>query len=142
MNPSDAIMAGREILEPLLAPAGFRFELLLAGDSSNGPYAEAAYVRDDRRLAFSYRLALGDVEYRVGDATLDHNAYMRLLGVYPRSVFASFSREEPLAGFEALRTDLAAFGEDFLVGPGTEFVRLASAAGFRVPSRPAVSGQA
>lgn len=126
MKPIDAILAGRGILDSIMAPAGFRFEPPAGGESSGGPYAEAAYVRGDRRLKFSYRFALGDVEYRIGDAALDHIAYMRLLGAYPKCAFASFSREEPMAGFEALRDDLAAFAGDFLNGPGDEFLRLAA----------------
>lgn len=126
MKPIDAILAGRGILDSIMTPAGYDFEPPFAGESSGGPYAEAAYVRGDRRLAFSYRFALGDVEYRIGDAALGHIAYMRLLDVYPQCAFASFSREEPMAGFEALRDDLAAFAGDFLYGPGDEFLRLAA----------------
>lgn len=126
MTPHETILAGRPILDAVLAPAGFQFDAPTADQASGGPFATASYHRDDRRLTFSYRYALGAVEYSIGNATLEHITYMRLLGVYERCELARFSRDEPLAGFQALRHDLEAFADDFLRGPGDEFRRLAA----------------
>jgi hypothetical protein len=52
---------------------------------------------------------------------------MRLLDMHSDSEYSRFSRELPLAGFEALRHDLAFYCADFLTGPGEEFKRLAMA---------------
>jgi hypothetical protein len=125
MNPSEAIVVGCRILDPVMTPAGFTFVPGTVGKGSGGNFASASYLRDDRRLDFSYRCALGAVEYHIGDLVLDHNSYMRLLGVWSDSEYSRFSRDAELAGFEALRNDLERYCADFLVGPGEEFRRLA-----------------
>ncbi len=108
-----------------MIPAGFAFASGSTGKGSGGAFASASYVRDNRRLDFSYRWALGAVEYHIGESILKHPSYMRLLGVYRDSEYSRFSRDVALAGFEALRHDLEHFGYDFLAGPGKEFERLA-----------------
>jgi hypothetical protein len=125
VEPSEAIEAGRKILDGVLLPAAFAFVPGAAGKGSGGTFASAAYVRGERRLEFSYRWAVGEVTYYIGDDALGHDSYMRLLHVYAQSEFARFSRDEPLAGFEALGHDLKHFCGDFLTGPGTEFQMLA-----------------
>ena len=126
MFPTEAIAAGRQILDALMASAGFHFEAGDSGQGSGGRFATASYIRGDRRLSFSFRWALGCVEYRIGDSVLDHNDYMRLLGAYGGSEYCRFSRESPLAGFEAVRHDLDRFCSDFLHGDGADFQRLAA----------------
>jgi len=126
MNPLEAIDAGRKILDPVMTAAGFAYEPASAGNGSGGPFAAAAYVRDDRRMSFSYRWAIGDVQYQIGSDSLEHMAYMRSLGHYFDAHFAAFSREVPMAGFVALAHDLKAFAADFLRGKGVEFRRFAT----------------
>jgi hypothetical protein len=125
VNPSEAIEAGRQILDKVMIPAGFEFVHGSIGHGSGGHFASASYTRGNRRLDLSYRWALGAVEYRIDESALDHNAYMRLLGVWAESEYSHFSRDVALAGFEALRHDLECYCSDFLVGPGAEFKRLA-----------------
>lgn len=126
MNPLAAIDAGRQFLDPVCAAHGFEFRPGTTGNSSGGPYATAEYVRGERRLAISFRWGLGDVWYWIGNDTLDHATYMRLLGHYLDSRFASCSRDEPLAGFLALAHDLREFAGDFLCGNGAAFRRFAT----------------
>jgi hypothetical protein len=127
MNPAEAIEGGREILDPVMVPAGFAFLYGTTGKGSGGHFASASYRKEDRRLDFSYRWHVGAVEYHVGEATMDHDSYMRLLNVYGESQFSRFSHDVPLAGFEALRHDLELYCADFLTGPADEFCRLAAA---------------
>lgn len=126
MTPGEAIEAGRTILDPLLAPAGFRWESLGEGRGSGGPFAQAAYVKGDLRLEFSYRWALGDVRYQVGGASIEHASLMRMLGAYRSAKFLSFDRADPLAGFVALYDDLVAYCDDFVHGQGSIVRRLAA----------------
>jgi hypothetical protein len=125
MKPADAIESGRIILDPLLNAAGFAFGSVTEGKGSGGCFASAAYTRGDRQLSFSYRNALGCVEYSVGSSSLEHISYMRLLDKYDACRFASYSHDHPLAGFFALRHDLECFAGDFLNGTADEFRRLA-----------------
>jgi hypothetical protein len=127
MDPTEAIETGRRILDRVLIPAGFVFLLGPTGKGSGGHFASASYVKQNRRLDFSYRWALGAVEYHIDEASLDHTSYMRLLNVHRESEYGRFPRDVPLAGFEALRHDLELYCADFLVGPGDEFRRLATA---------------
>lgn len=127
MDPAEAIEAGRRILDLVMVPAGFVFELGTEGKGSGGHCASASYRKGNRTLSFSYRWALGEVEYRLGEARLDHDSYMRSLSVYRESEYCRFPRDVPLAGFEALRYDLERYCQDFLTGPGEEFTGLAKA---------------
>jgi hypothetical protein len=124
MHPTEAIDAGRKILDQVLISAGFVFAFGDCGHGSGGTFSTGAYVKNDRKLAFSFRWALGAVEYHVGEDCLDHNLYMRLLDVYDKSEFSRFSRDVPLAGFYALRHDLEHFCSDFVLGSGEEIQRL------------------
>lgn len=72
LTPHDAVLSGRPILDAVMLPAGFQFEPPTAAEGSGGPFATASYFRNDRCLTFSYRYALGAVEYRIGEAVLDH----------------------------------------------------------------------
>jgi hypothetical protein len=125
VQPVEAIEAGRRILDQVMIPAGFVFALGTTGAGLGGRFASASYSRGDRRLDFSYRWALGAVEYHIGGSTLDHRSYMCALGVARDSEYSRFSRDTAIAGFEALRHDLEHCCSDFLVGPGEEFQKLA-----------------
>ncbi len=125
VDPAEAIEAGRKILDRVLVPAGFAYLPGVTGKGSGGHFASASYVRGNRRLDFSYRWALGAVEYHIGAQSLGHASYMRLLGVHLESEYSRFPRDVPLAGFEALCHDLELYCTDFLAGPGEEFGRLA-----------------
>ena len=104
MTPEEAIEAGRKILDQVMVAAGFAFLLGPSGKGSGGHFASASYFKDDRRLVFSYRWALGAVEYYMGEEGLDHNSYMRLLGVYGESEFCRSSAMSHLLGLRRCAT--------------------------------------
>jgi hypothetical protein len=114
-DPEERVRRGRAYLDPVLLPAGFAFAPGDHGSSCNGPFAQGAYVRGDRRLDFSVRGRLGLVTYRVGALTLSHEDLVRAathgarIGAYPG--FQSDAGDE----FDRLAQDLA--------GPATAFVR-------------------
>lgn len=64
------------------------------------------------------------VTYHVGDASLGHEDYMRLLGVYGRNLYPDFPRH-PLDSFRSLASDLENFCSDFVSGEGVQFRALA-----------------
>ena len=122
MNPQEALQAGRQILDPVLLPAGFNYVAGEAGDSSGGPFARAVYAKDDRELELHFRRALM-AAYRVGGKELSHNDYMKRKGVWAESQYARFSRDGPLDGFRALRADLEKFCAEFIRGSGEEIAQ-------------------
>src|SRR3954467_12336148 len=116
MQPVAALEAGAVILDPVVVPTGFAFELLESGRSSGGDYAYGEYVRGDRRLELHFRHSLGLVTYHVGSNALSHEAYMKALGVRPSEAQYPGYSEDPLDGFRHLAADIIAFGDDFLRG--------------------------
>jgi hypothetical protein len=122
--PQQALEDGRQFLDPLMLGSGFAYVPGVAGSSSGGPFARAAYVKADRSLELHFRYALMAV-YRIGEAELSHNDYMKLKRVWADSEYARFSRDNPLDGFRALSIDLQRFCSDFVSGDGEELRRLA-----------------
>ena len=114
MHSSELLSAGRTILDPVLAAAGFEFEPAGAGQGSGGPFARGAYVRGHRRLTFSVRWALGDVVYHLGSAASPHE-FLVLALQGRRGAYPGFSAD-PLDGFRHLRADLEAQMAVFLSG--------------------------
>jgi hypothetical protein len=51
---------------------------------------------------------------------------MRFLGKDRDSAYAWFSRESPMAGFEALKRDLELYCQNFLVGSGDTVLQAAA----------------
>jgi hypothetical protein len=119
MTPEEVLSNGRSALDPLLATQGFEFVLGPHGDSSGGAYVSAAYVSGERRLELHVRHSLGLVTYRVGGASVGHEALMRYLGVYGRNAYPGFSNG-PMAAFERLRLDLQNYCHIFLAGSDAE----------------------
>jgi hypothetical protein len=124
-NPKDCLLKGVRILDPVLTPLGFEFHLESAGKGSGGYFASATYRKDDRTLELHFRESLGLVTYHIGSAALDHETYMRLLGVYGENQYPDFP-SDPLESFKHLAADLQSYCSDFLSGDGEEFVRLAA----------------
>ncbi|MDD4892152.1 MAG: hypothetical protein PHU85_19690 [Phycisphaerae bacterium] len=124
-DPREQLLAGAVILEPAMGPAGFKFQLDATGRGSGGDFATGSFVRGDRRLELHYRWGLGIVVYHVGEWTLDHRSYMKLLDVDLESEFRSSSLDKTLDGFERLKKDLQRFGADFLNGDASQFRKLA-----------------
>ena len=115
------LQKGANILASVFEPQGFRFSLMASGLSSGGAFAQGEFVRGDRKLELHFRYSLGLVPYHIGEASLAHEDYLRmLLGRPGASHYPGFS-ENPLAAFEALRQDLVEHGADFLSGSGERF---------------------
>jgi hypothetical protein len=127
----ETFTAGVQVVAPLLERHGFHFE----GESvRNNPsivglgeeVAFGEFRRGDRRLLVELYYSLGPVKYYVGDLWLEHEPYMRAIGVASgENAYPGFSHD-PLDGFRHLRTDLQRFGHDFLEGDASILIRAAS----------------
>ncbi|HKO15708.1 MAG TPA: hypothetical protein VJU87_05685 [Gemmatimonadaceae bacterium] len=128
IDPHVALARGREILDPVLTQHGFEF--VQASQPGTGDTASGAYVRGTRRLTFSFRAgALGNVVYHVGEHTLAHEGYMRLvLGPEGSNEYPGFAKD-PLMGFHHLCHDLATYAGVFLTGSDERFAQLVRLAG-------------
>jgi hypothetical protein len=126
-DPKDQLVAGRELLDPVLLPHGFTFKLERTGVGSGGAFASGNYSRNDRRLELHFRSSLGLVTYHVASASLGHESYMRLLGVRDKCSYPDFSQSS-LDSFRNLASDIERFCSDFLAGDGEEFQRLSASA--------------
>lgn len=104
---------GRSILDPVLEPHGFGFEIVAEGKSSGGPVAVGEYRRGDRSVELHVRWALGIVRYRIGDIALDHRDYVACLGGV--AAYPGFS-DGPLDSFRHLAADLRAVCSAFVTG--------------------------
>src|SRR5215470_18759503 len=124
-EPKSQLVAGCEFLDPILVPRGFTFKIERAGLGSGGAFASGSYSRADRRLELHFRYSLGLVTYHIGDASLDHESYMRFLGVRDKCSYPDFPKS-PLDSFRSLAIDLERFCFDFLVGDGQEFRRMSA----------------
>jgi hypothetical protein len=125
---------GAELLAAVLEPHGFRYAAGEADRGSGGLFARGVFVRDDRRIEFSARYALGEVLYHAAGATLRHEDYMRVAAGPGQHAYPGFSAD-PLDGFRHLASDLARFGTTFLAGSDAEFAAVAAeAARTRPPS--------
>lgn len=124
-DPTKQLVAGSKILDPVMNAFGFVFCLNEAGEGSGGHFARGCYRKGNRVLDLHYRWGLGIVTYRIGDEELDHNTYMKLLGVAALSEFMQSKLDRTLDGFHKLVADLERFGADFLNGDGSQFRSLA-----------------
>lgn len=123
-DPESLLALGREILDPVLDPAGFRFVQGASGTGSGGTFTRGEYRRGDRRLELHVRRSLGLVRYHVGAASLGHEEYVdALAGPRAPRDYPGFS-DDPMAGFQHLRADLESYGAMFLEGPDEDFLRL------------------
>jgi len=114
MEPTNTLLAGARILDAVLVPLKFIFQLRGEGRSSGGPFAWGEYTRGDRRLELHFRRGLGLVRYHAASRSVSHEGYMRELGIWEQCEYADFSAE-PLDAFRGLAHDLG-FASDFLAG--------------------------
>jgi hypothetical protein len=122
-KPREILGLGCEVLDPILHAHGFSFEYGGEGPSSGGPYAFGSYVNSDRRIEIHFRHSLGLVTYHFGEASLDHEAYMRaLLGDAGGNKYPGFS-DNPLDAFGDLADDLQSFAGAFLNNDAEGFMR-------------------
>jgi hypothetical protein len=120
VRPKELLLAGVEILDVVLRPCGFVFVLEHHAKGSGGWFASGSYQKGDRRLQLHFRQSLGMVTYFLGADRLDHETYMRLLGVYGRNLYPDFP-QEPLDSFRHLASDIESFCADFVSGDSEQF---------------------
>jgi hypothetical protein len=127
VQPSEVLLEGVRLLEPVLAPHGVRFEFRGTGRGSGGDFAWGEFARGDRRLELHFMYSLGLVTYHVGEFQIAPEPYLRALGV-PRGAnrYPGFS-DEPLDGFRGLAHDVGRFGGEFLSGDAAVLCRAARA---------------
>jgi hypothetical protein len=124
-GPEQTLRGGVAILDPVLKPPGFKFLIQGAGKGSGGPFVFGKYVRGDRFIELHYRHSLGLVTYNIGSDSLDHETYMRFLGVFGKNSYPDFP-ETPLDSFRSLAKDLERYCGDFLRGDGRQFREFAA----------------
>jgi hypothetical protein len=112
------LLQGVEILDVVLAPAGFVLTETDCGTSSGGSFATGVLTCADRALSLSYRYSLGEVSYRWGETNVGHSDYLRALRV--KGAYPGFSKE-PLDGFRHLLVDLKGPLAGFVNGDRTDF---------------------
>jgi hypothetical protein len=122
------LAAGLADVEPVLTRCGFKLAAQDAGKGSGGYLASADFIKGDRTVHLWLRFNSLSVSYDLGGHELSHSDYMReLLGAGGGNRFPAFADDRAQA-FAALRHDLATFCEDFLVGPGQDYLRCWKAA--------------
>ena len=114
MSPKENLIAGANMLAPLLNSNEFVFEFRNEGRGSGGFFAWGEFVRGDRRIELHFRYSLGLVTYHLGALHARHETYMKELGVLGRNRYPGFS-DESLDAFRGLMHDLH-FAADFLSG--------------------------
>ena len=119
----DSLALVRGTLDQRLESRGFQFVEKGQAAGSGGEFAEAHYVRGDRRLELWWRGDVLAARYVDGDAVLGHSLYLSLLG-------ARASKRFPCAGglasqIEALACDLDFHCVGFLDRSSDEVRRLA-----------------
>jgi len=127
-SPSEILLEGCKILDPIMHQYGFSFAFEGSGKGSGGEHASGAYVNGNRKLELHYRYSLGLVTYHFGETSVGHESYMRaILGTNDGNRYPGFS-DEPLDGFRFLAYDLEHFASAFLLGRFTEFGKYITAA--------------
>ena len=110
MNPpsrpeEELLRAGVDALRPVLEPHGFVFRMGEVGKGSGGYSASGFFEHDKRSLEFHVRYGLGMVTYRIGNAELSHEKYLRYAGHWKQRSYPNFG-ETILESFQALAQDL------------------------------------
>ena len=118
------LIAGAEILGRVLRPHGFIFRREASGKGSGGEFSSGAFYRDNRHLELHFRYSLGLVCYHIDQCSLEHETYMRLLGVYGKNRYPDFSADA-LQPFHHLADDIEKYCDSFTVSDGREFCELA-----------------
>ena len=122
MNPKEQLLEGVDILEPILAPYGFKFTSESEGPSSGGKFACGAFISGNKRLELHVRYNLGLVSYQVGNIKMQHTDFLYAQGVkgqYPGTTSTVIN------AFRNLAEDLKNYGKPFLNTDTTEFDKLA-----------------
>lgn len=124
-SPKEELESGVTILAPALTPHGFVFMFQDAGCGSGGNFAWGKYVRHDRSLHLHHRRGLGIIQYHIADLCIDHETYLKSLGVENQSDVLWMPLESGIDRYKGLRSDLERFCSDFLSGPAVEWTSAA-----------------
>jgi hypothetical protein len=143
VNAETTLQQGSALLASLLEPQGFAYEAGAVTCSETQEAACGAFARaDGRRLELTVvrviateggvvpnaRTILRDVIYRIGDLSLQHEAYMAVvLGEEGSNQYPTFGGQ-PLDGFRHLRHDMECYATAFLRGPDSHFTLIAERA--------------
>jgi hypothetical protein len=144
VNAATTLEQGRALLAPALEAHGFAYEPGTATADETQEIVRGAFVRaDGRRLELtvvrtlttengerpeSPRSVLRDVVYRVGELTVQHEAYMAVvLGEEGSNQYPTFGGQ-PLDGFRHLCHDIECYATVFLRGPESHFKVIAERA--------------
>jgi hypothetical protein len=128
MNPDPAklLAAGAEILSKVLRSHGFKYRRGRTAKGSGGTAAVGEFLKGNRRLELHFRYSLGLVTYHLEatqQGSITHEDYMwSVIGQPFASQYPGFS-DDPLEGFRGLSSDLEQYGQDFLDGSDSEFLR-------------------
>jgi len=119
------LQAGLRVLDPILTSRDFHWVFEGDGKGSGGKFAFGRYVKQDRFLQLHFRYTLGLVTYHLGVHSLDHESYMRFLGVHGKNSYPDFP-QDPIDSFHSLLKDLERYCSDFLSGDGQQFRKFAA----------------
>ena len=110
---ANALVAGVELLEPLLKQAGFSYRSGDSAASSGGPFANGFFVRDEIELGLIVRSGcrMGVPNYTRGHGYASHHQVLAALGVEKESMLTqpdhfSYSAKNGGDTFQALYEDL------------------------------------
>lgn len=103
VTPETLLVAGNEILSPVLGEAGFSIDSQTFSTGSGGPFGVSRWVRGTQWIELHVRWALGIVCYGWGDESFDHAHMVGALGV--TASYPGFS-QDPIDGFRHLTQDL------------------------------------
>ncbi len=122
-DPQSTLIAGAEILGRVLRLHGFIFKLEANGTGSGGEFSSGAFYRDNCHLELHFRYSLGLVCYHIDQCSLEHETYMRLLGV-GKNQYPGFTADA-LQSFHHLADDIEKYCDSFTASDGREFRELA-----------------
>jgi hypothetical protein len=113
--------AGARIVGVVVEPHGFVWVPGKTHAGHPGNAARGAFVKGDRQLELGFRWSLGPVTYRIGPASVSHEAFMLYAGHHAVAEYPGYS-SDPLEEFRHLARDLQKFGGDFLFGDGASLI--------------------
>lgn len=113
--------AGAKIVGVVIEPHGFVWARGKTHAGHPGNAARGVFVKGDRQLELGFRWSLGPVMYRVGTASVSHEALMKYSGHHAEAEYPGYSTD-PLDAFRHLASDLQRFGDDFVFGGGTTII--------------------
>jgi len=115
------LAAGAKIVGPVIEPHGFVWVPGKTHDGHPGNAARGTFVKGDRQLELGFRWSLGPVIYRIGTASVSHEALMRYSGHHADAAYPGYSTDL-LDAFRHLASDLQKFGGDFMFGDGATII--------------------